>query len=141
MLDHDSLVGSEKTFAIQKVPTPAWAEICNCKPDDCFLYARTLGADCWDDVEAVAKEDEATTKDHTAGDTRKATMFAKWAVLGACYEDGEPFFTEADIAALLLRPLMPLVDLATATMTLNGVTRDKPDSKKEAASQDAPKEG
>ena len=67
--------------------------------------------------------------------------FAQWAVLGACDKDGKPFFTEADIPALLKRPLMPLVELASATMRLNGVIAEEPAKKEGAASSDAPKEG
>lgn len=136
MLTREPLVGSEKTFAVEKVPTPAWAQICGIVPSECYLYARTLGADRAGDVQRISESQQKAT-----GDEAPAMAFAQWAVLGACSEDGEPFFTEADIPALLKRPLMPLVDLAAATMRLNGVTTEEPAKKEGAASNGAPKEG
>lgn len=136
MLTHKQVAESETTFAIEKVPLPAWAQICGVKPEECYLYARTLGADRVGDVQRISEAQQKAT-----GDDAQAMAFAQWAVLGACDEDGKPFFTEADIPALLERPLMPLVELASVTMRLNGVTADEPAAKKEAASSDAPKVG
>lgn len=135
MLTHEAVVDSKTTFAIEKVFLPAWAAICGCAPKDCFLYVRTLGADRAGDVQRVS---EAQQK--AKGDDAIALGYAQWAALGACDETGKPFFTEADIPALLKRPLMALVDLANATMKLNGIIKDEP-ATKEAASQDAPKAG
>lgn len=135
MLTHKAVVESETTFAIEKVLLPAWAQICGVAPKECFLYVRTLGADRAGDVQRIS---EAQQK--TKGDEAQSMAFAQWAVLGACDEQGKPFFTDADIPALLKRPLMPLVELATVTMRLNGVTPDKP-ATKEDASKDAPKAG
>lgn len=136
MLTHKAIVESKTTFAIEKVPLPAWAQICGVKPEECYLYVRTLGADRAGDVQRIS---EAQQK--AKGDDAQAMAFAQWAVLGACDEKGAPFFTEADIPALLKRPLMPLVELASVTMRLNGVTTDEPEKKGGAASSDAPKEG
>lgn len=133
MLTREALVHSEKTFAIEKVPTPAWAALVGCNPNECYLHARTLGADRWDDVQRLADSQHKAKPDES-----KAKAFAEWTVLGACNENGEPFFTEADIPALLLRPLMPLVDCATAVMKLNGVTVETSE-KEENASDGAPK--
>ena len=102
---------------------------------ECYLYARTLGADRAGDVRRVS---EAQQK--AKGDEAEALCYAQWAILGACDSNGEPFFTDADIPALLLRPLMPLVDLANATMKLNGIIKEEP-AGKEGASDDAPKAG
>lgn len=136
MLTRKAVVESKTTFAVEKVPTPAWAQICKVPVKECYLYARTLGADRAGEVQRVS---EAQQK--AKGEEAQAMAFAQWAVLGACYEDGNPFFTEADIPALLKRPLMPLVDLAAMTMKLNGVVPEESAEKKEAASSDAPKEG
>ena len=135
MLTHEAVVGSEKTFAIEKVPVPAWASICNCTPEECFLYVRTLGADRAGNVQRVSEAQQKAT-----GDEAVALGYAQWAVLGACDANGKPFFLEADIPALLKRPLMALVDLANATMKLNGIIKEEP-AKKEDAPEGAPKEG
>ncbi len=137
MLTYEAIVESKTTFAIEKVPLPAWAQICNCTPAESFLYARTIGGDRAGDVRRISEQQEARKK---AGATDEFLDFAEWACLGACDEKGEPFFTVADIPALRARPLMPLVDLANATMKLNGIIKDEP-AKQEGASKDAPKAG
>lgn len=139
MLTHKQVVESETTFAVEKVPLPAWAQICGVKPEECYLYARTLGAERAGDVQRTSEQQQNREKAKTKD--REALAFAEWAVLGACDEHGKPFFTEADIPALLKRPLMPLVNLANATMKLNGITTTASADKKEAASSDAPKGG
>lgn len=139
MLTREAIVESKTTFAIEKVPLPAWAQICGVAPEDCYLYARTLGAERADDVQRLTEGQQKREKDKEEG--RTALSFAEWAVLGTCDQDGNPFFTEADIPALLKRPLMPLVELAGAVMLLNGVTTKEPEKKEGAASLDAPKEG
>lgn len=136
MLTRKAVVESKTTFAIEKVPLPAWAQICGVAPAESYLYARTLGAERAGDVQRIS---EAQQK--AMGDEAQALAFAQWAVLGACDEQGKAFFTEADIPALLKRPLMPLVELASVTMRLNGVTADKPTEKEGTASSGAPKEG
>ena len=135
MLTRKVVVESETTFAIEKVSLPAWAQICGIAPEECYIYARTLGADRAGDVQRVSESQQKAT-----GDEAKALAFAQWAVLGACDEDGKPFFTEADIPALLLRPLMPLIELASVTMRLNGITVDEL-GEEGGASDGAPKEG
>lgn len=135
MLTHKAIVESATTFAIEKVPLTAWAALVGGKPEDCYLYARTLGADRAGDVRRVSQAQQKAK-----GDEAEALCFAQWAVLGACDKKGEPFFTDADIPSLLLRPLMPLVDLANATMKLNGIIKEQPVAK-EDASEDAPKAG
>ena len=137
MLTHEAIVESERTFTIEKVPLPAWAGICNCTLEESFLYARTIGAEREEDVERLTTKQQEREKNKEHG--RKSLAFAEWAVLGACDEQGEPFFTEADIPALVKRPMMALVDLANATMKLNGVIKDEP-ATKEAAPEGAPKE-
>lgn len=136
MLTREAIVESKTTFAIEKVPTPAWAGICKVPVKECFLYARTLGADRWEDIERTCKAQQ-----ESKGGAQAPLHFAQWAVLGACDKKGEPFFTEADIPALVERPVMALVDIANTTMRLNGVTADEPAKKEGAASSDAPKEG
>lgn len=135
MLTREAIVESETTFAIEKVPLPGWAQVCEVAPEECFLYVRTLGAERAGDVQRIS---EAQQK--AQGDDAQAMAFAQWAVLGACDDKGAPFFTEADIPALLKRPLMPLVELANAMMKLNGIIKEK-SADKEGASDDAPKEG
>ena len=139
MLTHAAIVESELTFAIEKVSMPAWAQICGVAPKECYLYARTLGADRADDVERISQQQQQREKTREQG--RKALALAEWAVLGACDDDGKAFFTEADIPALLKRPLMALVELAAVTMRLNGITVEEPAKEEGAASSDAPKEG
>ena len=136
MLTREAVVKSETTFAIEKVLTPAWAQICGVPAADCYLYVRTLGADRWPDIERTCKAQQ-----EAKGNMQAPEHFAQWAVLGACDEHGEPFFTEADVPALVKRPVMALVDIANATMRLNGVTTDEPAKKEGAASSDAPKAG
>lgn len=139
MLTREAVVESEMTFAIEKVLLPGWAQICGVTPEECYLYVRTLGAERADDVERLTAKQQA--REEAGEEGRKALAFAEWAVLGACDQDGNPFFTEEDIPALLLRPLMPLVELASVTMRLNGVITDDPAKKEGVASSDAPKEG
>lgn len=136
MLTREAIVESKTTFAIEKVQTPAWARICNVAPKECYLYVRTLGAERWEDIERTCK-----AQHESKGGVHTPLHFAQWAVLGACDEQGEPFFTEADIPALVKRPVMALVDVANATMRLNGVTADESATKEGGASSDAPKEG
>lgn len=137
MLTHKAIVESETTFAIEKVPTPAWAQICGIASEECYLYARTLGAERADDVQRISQRQQTREKAKEAN--REAMAFAEWAVLGACDEHGKPFFTEADSPSLLERPFMPLVNLANVTMKLNGIITETQAEKEVAAPNGAPK--
>lgn len=139
MLTREAIVESETTFAVEKVPLPGWAQICAVTPEECYLYVRTLGAERASDVQQISQRQQEREKANEKN--REALAFAEWAVLGACNEQGEQFFTEADISSLLKRPLMPLVELAAVTMRLNGVIANELAKGEGAASSDAPKEG
>ena len=118
MLTREAIVQSEKTFKVRRVSTPEWALSEN-GATDAHVFVRTLAADQAGAVQALAVEH----KDADSHD-KEARAMAGWCVLGVCDADGLPLFTDTDIPALLVRPLMPLQRCASAIMELNGVTEE-----------------
>lgn len=116
MLTRDAIVGSKQTFKIQKVSTPEWALDTN-GTQEAHVFVRTLSGD-----QAGAVQRLAAAQQDAGADAAEPKALAGWCVLGVCDDKGAALFTDADIPALLARPLMPLQRCAAAIMELNGVT-------------------
>lgn len=110
-----SIAKSNRKDVVVKVDTPVWGK------NSC-VYVRMLRASEIDEVQKMAK----STKDNIA----TAMSLVQWCIIGACNENGKPLFENKDKEFLLDQPLVPLRDIFTAIIKLNGIENDGDDAAK-----------
>ena len=109
VIKRSDIVRKNKKPNVLKVMVPQWAK-------NGFVYVRALRASEIDDIQKIAES--------TNGKMSTAKSLVDWCILGACDAKGKRIFKESDADSLLAGSLMPVQDVVTKFMQLNGITED-----------------